>query len=113
MARDLLCMGCTRGRVVLTRIADRRLLRLAALAALVSALALAGCGRKGALDPPPSAAVTQPPSPDENSSLGQLNDPNTPGFRRAPQQPVAAAAPSTPTASPPAQRSFFLDFLIK
>jgi hypothetical protein len=57
--------------------------------------------------------VTRPPAPDENSSLGQLNDPNTPGFRRAPQQPVAAAAPATTNAPPPDQRSFFLDFLIK
>ena len=96
----------------MTRIADCRLLRLAALAALVSALALAGCGRKGPLDPPPSAAVSQPPAPDQNS-LGQLNDPNTPGYRRAPQQPAVAAAPSTPNAPPPPERSFFLDFLIK
>jgi len=97
---------------VLTRIGDRRLLRLAALAALAGALALAGCGRKGALDPPPSAAVGPPPAPDDQHSLGQLNDPNTPGYRRAPQQPVVAAAPSTP-AAPPEKRSFFLDFLIK
>jgi predicted small lipoprotein YifL len=97
--------------VVLTRIGDRRLLRLATLAALVSALALAGCGRKGPLEPPPSASVTAPPAPDERTSLGQGYDPNTPGFLRAPQQPTVAAAPST--TAPPAQRSFFLDFLIK
>jgi predicted small lipoprotein YifL len=103
--------------VVLTRIGDRRLLRFAAraaaLAALASALALAGCGRKGALDPPPSAAVTQPPAPDENASLGQTTNPMTPGFRRAPPQPVATAAPAATNAPPPADRSFFLDFLIK
>jgi predicted small lipoprotein YifL len=98
--------------VVLTRIGDRRLLRLAALAALASALALAGCGRKGSLDPPPSASAVAPPAPDERS-LGELNDPNTPGYRRAPQQNVVAAAPSATNAPPPAQRSFFLDFLIK
>ena len=96
----------------MTRFGDRRLLRLAALVALASALALAGCGRKGALDPPPSAAVTPPPAPDERTSLGQGYDPNTPGYLRAPQQPVVAAAPST-TEPPPARRSFFLDFLIK
>jgi len=95
----------------LTRIGDRRLLRLAALAALASALALAGCGRKGSLDPPPSASALAPPAPDERS-LGELNDPNTPGFRRAPQQNVAAAPPAT-NAPPPEPRSFFLDFLIK
>jgi len=98
--------------VVVTRIGNRRLLRLAALAALASALALAGCGRKGALDPPPSSSLTAPPAPDERTSLGQNVDPLTPGFHRAPQQPVAAAAPSA-SEPPPAQRSFFLDFLIK
>jgi predicted small lipoprotein YifL len=97
--------------VVVARISDRRLLRLAALAALAGALALAGCGRKGALDPPPSASITAPPAPDERTSLGQAVDPNAPGYLRAPQ-PVAVAAPST-NAPPPAQRSFFLDFLIK
>jgi len=105
--------GRTRGRVVLTRIADRRLLHLAALVALASALALAGCGRKGALEGPPSAAVgTPPPAPDERTSLGQGYDPNTPGFHRGPQPAVVAAAPST-SAPPPEPRSFFLDFLIK
>jgi predicted small lipoprotein YifL len=82
---------------------------LAALAALVSALALAGCGRKGALEPPPSASAVAPPAPDQRS-LGELNDPNTPGYRRAPQQNVVTAAPNAP---PPQPHSFFLDFLIK
>jgi predicted small lipoprotein YifL len=101
--------------VVLTRIGDRRLLRLgarlAALAALASALALAGCGRKGSLDPPPSASAVAPPAPDDRS-LGQLNDPNTPGFLRAPSQNVATAPPPA-TSAPPPPRTFFLDFLIK
>jgi predicted small lipoprotein YifL len=35
----------------------RLLIRLAALAALAGALALAGCGRKGPLDPPPAASL--------------------------------------------------------
>jgi predicted small lipoprotein YifL len=42
---------------------DLRLLRIAALAALVGALALAGCGRKAGLDPPPAAAVSDPSQP--------------------------------------------------
>ncbi len=33
------------------------LLRMAAMGALVMALGLAGCGRKGGLDPPPAAAA--------------------------------------------------------
>jgi predicted small lipoprotein YifL len=36
------------------------LARLALVAAL--AAALAGCGRKGPLEPPPSAAITAPPA---------------------------------------------------
>ncbi len=95
----------------LTRIGDRRLLGLAALVALAGALPLAGCGRKGALDPPPSAAVAPPPAPGEQS-LGQVIDPNTPGYRRV-RQPVVAAAPSAGPAAPPERRSFFLDWLIK
>jgi hypothetical protein len=69
---------------------------------------LAGCGRKGPLDPPPSASISPPP-PSE-PSLGETNDPNMPGFRRAPR--AAAVAPA-PTAPPAEKRSFFLDFLIK
>ena len=102
--------GANAGEVGLNWFQDRPLMRLAALAALGSALALAGCGRKGPLDPPPSAAIAPPPS--DQPSLGELNDPNTPGFRRAPRPPVVAAAPTT-QAPPPPQRSFFLDFLIK
>ncbi len=36
---------------------DRPIVRLALLAALAAALGLAGCGRKGPLDPPPSASA--------------------------------------------------------
>jgi predicted small lipoprotein YifL len=101
--------GANAGERELHWFRDRPLMRLAALAALGSALALTGCGRKGPLDPPPSAAIAPPPS--SQPGLGELNDPNTPGYRRPPQQPVVAAAP--PANAPPPQRSFFLDFLIK
>ena len=40
---------------------DRRYLRLALIGALAAALGLAACGRKGPLDPPPSAALTNNP----------------------------------------------------
>jgi len=36
---------------------DRPIVRLAVLAALAAALGLAGCGRKGPLDPPPAASL--------------------------------------------------------
>lgn len=41
--------------LVMSPMSSRPFLRLAAAAALVAALGLAGCGRKGLLDPPPAA----------------------------------------------------------
>ena len=91
----------------MTRHGDRLWLRAGALLALAAALALAGCGRKGPLDPPPSAMVAPPPQTEP--SLGENYDPNAPGFRRAPQ---TAAAPNAPPA-PPDKRTFVLDPLIR
>ena len=90
------------------RFCDRSLLRLAAFAALAAALGLAGCGRKGGLDPPPSASVA--PEPDQRS-LGDYSDPNmADGFRRAPSATVTAQ-PAGPL--PADKRTFILDPLIK
>jgi predicted small lipoprotein YifL len=36
------------------------LTRIAVIGALVAALGLAGCGRKGGLDPPPGASIAEP-----------------------------------------------------
>jgi len=91
----------------LTRFADRRLARGAMIAALAAAFALAGCGRKGPLDPPPSAALVEP-APGDQPSLGDANDPNMPGFLRAPA--TRTAPPPAPVA--PEKRNFLLDFLI-
>ena len=100
-------MGPNRGVGFLIRFCDRFSLRLAALAALAAALALGGCGRKGPLDPPPSAAIA--PAPDV-PSLGDNPDPNMTGYRRAPSSAVAAQ-PTGPL--PPDKRTFILDPLIK
>lgn len=90
------------------RFDNRPALRLAAFAALAAALALGGCGRKGPLDPPPSAVIA--PAPD-TPSLGDANDPNlTGGYRRAPSAPVTAQ-PTGPL--PPDKRTFILDPLIR
>jgi predicted small lipoprotein YifL len=92
----------------LIRFDNRSALRLAAFVALAAALALGGCGRKGPLDPPPSAAIA--PAPD-TPSLGDANDPNmTGGFRRPPPATVTAQ-PTVP--SPSDKRTFILDPLIK
>jgi len=43
-----------------TRPCSRPFARLALIGALVAAVGLAACGRKGPLDPPPGAAVAEP-----------------------------------------------------
>jgi predicted small lipoprotein YifL len=70
--------------------------------ALIVPLALAGCGRKGPLDPPPSASIP-PPAPAAQS--GYI-DPMTPtgGAQQARQQPPPA---------PPQQKTFLLDPLLR
>ncbi len=100
--------GANGGVGFLIRFDDRTALRLAAFVALAAALALAGCGRKGPLDPPPSAVIAPAP---EGPSLGDNADPNMAGgYRRAPSSTVTAQ----PTGPLPAdRRSFILDPLIK
>jgi len=44
----------------LSPFAHHRLVRIATIGALVAALGVAGCGRKGGLDPPPDAAIGEP-----------------------------------------------------
>jgi hypothetical protein len=65
---------------------------------LAAALTLAGCGRKGDLDPPPMAAAgdTRQPAPQ-----GQ-----------AANAPPPAAAPATVAQPAPDKRKTFLDWLI-
>ena len=65
--------------------------RLMALAALF-ALLVAGCGRYGALEPPPDPNA--PPKPANSNGLAALKKPSIPPLK-APDQP------------------FFLDFLLK
>jgi len=60
---------------------DLRLLRIAAVAALAGALALAGCGRKAGLDPPPAAAVSDPAAgsqPEAPPAIGPDGQPIAP-----------------------------------
>jgi predicted small lipoprotein YifL len=83
--------------------------RLAWAAAVVAALALSGCGRKGMLDPPPTAGA--PPAPQAYSSQPSLGEDTTfqpPGGARTPR--AQAAAPPAGTTQPP--KTFFLDFLL-
>ena len=74
---------------------DLRLVRIAAIGALVAALGLAGCGRKGGLDPPPGAAV---------ADQGAVAQP-VPGTEVGPDGRVAPPPPGP-------QRRTFLDWLL-
>jgi predicted small lipoprotein YifL len=86
--------------------------------ALIAPLALAACGRKGPLDPPPSAATPPPPATPAPAPTGFI-DPTTPTGQAQPA-PVrttqAAPAPQPQAAQPqgahPLWNSFLLDPLI-
>jgi predicted small lipoprotein YifL len=56
----------------LTSLSDLRLARIGAIGALIAALGLVGCGRKGGLDPPPgaTAADTSVSRPDLEPAIG-------------------------------------------
>jgi predicted small lipoprotein YifL len=70
------------------RSANRNLLRIAAIGALVAALGLAGCGRKGGLDPPPSGMTnSQDPAVAGGPEPGITSD----------GRPVAPRGPNRPT----------------
>ncbi len=81
--------------------------RLAVVAAMmIAAATLSGCGRKGSLDLPPTASITNPPPPGTAPSLGEQS--NSPTHSFEPAAPAQQAAPA-----PPARKSrFLLDFLL-
>ena len=81
--------------------------------ALFVPLALAACGRKGALDPPPSAEL--PPAPPAAAPAAAQHtylDPLTP-IGTAQEARPAVAAQALPAPTQPAARSFILDPLIR
>jgi len=62
----------------LSRFCDRPLLRLTTIGAIAAALALAGCGRKGALDPPPGAASGNQATVGSQQVMGSKGNPRAP-----------------------------------
>ena len=54
---------------------DRRLLRLALIGALAGTLGLGACGRKGPLDPPPSASLAGEQQANPNPMSNPLGSP--------------------------------------
>jgi predicted small lipoprotein YifL len=83
------------------RLSGRRAALLAAV--LILPLALAGCGRKGPLDPPPDSAV---PTPAPAAAQSRYIDPTTP--LGGPQQALPPQA-----APPPPKKTFVLDSLLQ
>jgi predicted small lipoprotein YifL len=81
-----------------------------ALAALIGcALALAGCGRAGPLEPPPGPAAVSTPT-------AQLTQPDGSLAAGSPQDAAAKSgfdAQGNPVASPGQKRSFILDPLLR
>ena len=65
---------------------DRTMIRLATIAALCAALALAACGRKGPLDPPPAATVDPQAAADPNAPPPA--PPGRPPNRKVPLDPL-------------------------
>jgi predicted small lipoprotein YifL len=87
---------------------------LALAVALIFPVALAACGRKGGLDLPPSAAVTQPalaaPSAPAAAPTTFI-DPTTP--TGAAQQAPAQTGQAKLVAPPVEKKTFFLDPLLQ
>jgi predicted small lipoprotein YifL len=67
---------------------NRALARMAVVGAMVAALALAGCGRKGGLDLPPAAATSEPgiAEPKQGVAIGADGKPIAP--RSGPKTPT-------------------------
>jgi predicted small lipoprotein YifL len=85
-------------------ISKQNLARVAAVGALVAALGLSACGRKGPLDAPPSAAGhSAQPAPDGVPQSGLPN-----------QQPGVSADGKAVAPPPSGQRQpFILDWLVE
>ena len=69
---------------------DPRLVRIAVIGALVAALGLAGCGRKGGLDPPPGATAAAAADP---SVAPGAAPPASPDALPPPTQPLPRRTP--------------------
>jgi predicted small lipoprotein YifL len=82
------------------RIAFPGVSRLAVAAALVAALGLTGCGRKGGLDPPPTAGAAAVELTEDGQPL--------PSTGPASRNSAKKAAPG----QPPLPKSFILDWLV-
>jgi predicted small lipoprotein YifL len=92
-----------------SQLTDRLFFRLALIGALAAAFTLGACGRKGALDPPPSAVSASGQQAPANTSLI-----GTPAAKGAATKSTAAKPGAKPqsTAGKAPDNSFILDPLL-
>ncbi|HXD44874.1 MAG TPA: lipoprotein [Pseudolabrys sp.] len=96
----------------MSRFLDRPMLRMAAAGALIACLALAGCGRKGPLDPPPGAAVVDENEPPPRTGLvAPIMSPIGSAGKVSPDEP-GIGPDGKPVASKGPRRPFVLDPLL-
>jgi len=85
--------------------------------ALMLPLALGACGRKGPLDPPPSAQLPPAPAPAPAGNVAPAQqtyvDPLTPIGTAQQQAPPVVATQALPAPTQPGARTFILDPLIR
>lgn len=90
---------------------DRPRIAFALVALVIAALGLSGCGRKGPLDPPPGAALTQPtPAPPNASAALSQTSPGSPENSAA---KTGFDTEGNPTAGPGQKKHFILDPLLQ
>ncbi len=86
---------------------DRPLTRLALIGVALASLTLAGCGRKGPLDPPPAASVTGEPASSAPATAGGPAPMVSPfGGQAKNENPAAPTQPAGPN------KRIFLDNLL-
>ena len=84
--------------------------RLAVAAAMAALLVLAGCGRKGPLDPPPGASAAGEPAPQSGGLLTPMASPI--GGSSKPSSDAALGPDGRPLAPKGPDRRIFLDGLL-
>ena len=91
----------------------RRPLRgLAVVATMAAVLALAGCGRKGPLDPPPGASATGEAEPQSSGLLSPMASPIGGGGGKSSSAEPAIGPDGRPLAPKGPKRPFVLDGLL-
>jgi predicted small lipoprotein YifL len=80
--------------------------RIALIGVAVVALLLSGCGRKGMLEPPPSAGAMAAPQQGEPAQNG-------PSLGEADHGQLGSDRQADQATGRPARQSFFLDWLLK